>query len=142
MYGTKLAAICMMFEPIRFVGIQLPYHGWQGVNPRNAERMAIISCDTLTARRPKPEELFARLEPSRVALEVHQPWRFGGDHDSRGRPTGAPELWRRALQWLRQRLMRPAVDSRRHPVRQLSVLLVRQVSFAGNRVVGLDPRKR
>lgn len=105
-YGTKLAAIYMMFEPLRFVGIRPPYLGWQGVIPRNAERMAAIACDTLTARLLKPEELFARLEPWRVALEVHLPLSASVDTIIREVVAQqAPELWRRAPAALRERVV-------------------------------------
>ncbi len=105
-YGTKLAAIYMMFEPIRFVGIRPPYLGWQGVIPRNAERMAAIACDTLTARLLKPEELFARLEPWRIALEVHRPLCASVETIVREVVAQqAPELWRRAPEALRQRVI-------------------------------------
>lgn len=105
-YGTKLAAIYMMFEPLRFVGIRPPWLGWQGVIPRNAERMAAIACDTLTARLLKPEELFARLEPWRIALEGHQPLSASVDTIIREVVAQqAPELWRRAPEALRQRVI-------------------------------------
>ena len=74
-YGTKIAAIYMMFRPLRFIGLKPPYLGWQGIVPRNAERMASIACDTPTARLLKPEELFERLDPLRVAMAIDQPLR-------------------------------------------------------------------
>ena len=43
-YGTKIAAIYMMFRPLKFIGLKPPYLGWQGIVPRNAERMASIAC--------------------------------------------------------------------------------------------------
>lgn len=105
-YGTKLAAIYMMFEPLRFVGIRPPYLGWQGVIPRNAERMAAIACETLTARLLKPEELFARLEPWRVALEVHGPLCASVETIIREAVAQeAPELWQRAPAALRERVV-------------------------------------
>ena len=48
-YVTKLVAIRMMFQPIKFLGIK-PFLGWQGIIPRRAEKMAAIAADTLTAR--------------------------------------------------------------------------------------------
>lgn len=105
-YSTKLAAIYMMFKPVRFVGIRPPYLGWQGVIPRNAERMAAIACDTLTARLLNPEELFARLEPWRVALEVHQSLSASMETIIREAVAQqAPELWRRAPAALRQHMV-------------------------------------
>tara|TARA_R110001592_G_scaffold63585_12_gene194956 strand:+ start:11920 stop:13152 length:1233 start_codon:yes stop_codon:yes gene_type:complete len=70
-YGTKLAAIHMMFYPLKFVGIK-PF-GWQGVVPARAHIMAGIACDTLTKDLIRPEELFDRLDPARVAKEIEQP---------------------------------------------------------------------
>ncbi len=70
-YTTKIAAIQMMFYPLKFVGIR-PF-GWQGVVPARAEAMANIACDTLTRDLLKPEELFERLDPARVAEEIEGP---------------------------------------------------------------------
>ncbi len=69
-YATKIAAIYMMFEPIRFVGFWPPFLGWQGIVPRKAARMAAIACDTLTARLLKPQELFDKLDPRRIASAI------------------------------------------------------------------------
>jgi uncharacterized membrane protein YheB (UPF0754 family) len=46
---------------------------WQGIVPRRAERMATIACDTMTARLIRPEEIFSRLDPERVAQELNKP---------------------------------------------------------------------
>jgi uncharacterized membrane protein YheB (UPF0754 family) len=70
-YVTKLVAIRMMFEPLEPIGI-FPLQ-WQGIVPRRAERMATIACDTMTARLISPEEIFSRLDPERVALELNKP---------------------------------------------------------------------
>ena len=72
-YVTKLVAIRMMFEPIEFVGWKPPYLGWQGIVPRNAERMATIACDTMTRRLLSPRDVFGRLDPARVAREIEKP---------------------------------------------------------------------
>jgi uncharacterized membrane protein YheB (UPF0754 family) len=71
-YVTKLLAIRMMFEPIEFVG-RPPYLGWQGIVPRNAERMATIACDLMTSRLISPREIFRRIDPHRVAREIEAP---------------------------------------------------------------------
>jgi len=71
-YTTKVVAIRMMFEPIEFVGWK-PYLGWQGIVPRKAAAMASIACDLMTQRLIKPAEIFARLDPDRVAKEVEAP---------------------------------------------------------------------
>ncbi len=62
----------MMFEPLEFFGIK-PFLGWQGIIPRKAAIMSTIACDTLTSRLIKPEEIFARLDPVRVAQELEKP---------------------------------------------------------------------
>jgi uncharacterized membrane protein YheB (UPF0754 family) len=106
-YGTKLAAIYMMFEPIRFVGIRPPFLGWQGMIPRKAERMATIACDTLTARLLRPEELFARLEPWRLALAVQLPLYASVETIIREVcAQQAPDLWSRIPEPLRRTLLR------------------------------------
>src|SRR5690606_19631479 len=71
-YVTKIVAIRMMFEPIEFVGIR-PYLGWQGIVPRTAPEMAAIACDLMTQRLIKPADVFARLDPQRVACEIEKP---------------------------------------------------------------------
>jgi uncharacterized membrane protein YheB (UPF0754 family) len=71
-YVTKIVAIKMMFNPLEFVGIK-PFFGWQGIIPRKAAIMSSIACDTLTSRLIKPKEIFARLDPQRVAQELEKP---------------------------------------------------------------------
>ncbi|HEX7381268.1 MAG TPA: DUF445 domain-containing protein [Nevskiaceae bacterium] len=71
-YFTKVVAIRMMFRPLTFVGIR-PFLGWQGVVPRHAARMASVACDTLTSHLLDPAELFARLDPERIARELEGP---------------------------------------------------------------------
>ncbi len=71
-YVTKIVAIEMMFRPLEFFGIK-PFLGWQGIIPRKAAIMSTIACDTLTSRLVKPEEIFARLDPNRIAQELEKP---------------------------------------------------------------------
>ena len=71
-YTTKLVAIRMMFQPIEFIG-RPPYLGWQGIVPRNAERMATIACDLMTSRLISPQDVFGKLDPDRVAREIEKP---------------------------------------------------------------------
>ncbi|HEV2783257.1 MAG TPA: DUF445 domain-containing protein [Actinophytocola sp.] len=82
-YVTKLAAIQMMFRPIRFVGIAEPFLGWQGVVPRNSERMIRISAELLTTRLVDPKEVFAKLDPDRVAKEIEGPLLLAVDEVAR-----------------------------------------------------------
>lgn len=71
-YVTKIVAIRMMFYPLDFVGIS-PILGWQGIIPRRAVHMSTIACDTLTSRLLKPEDIFNRLDPARIARELEKP---------------------------------------------------------------------
>ena len=72
-YVTKRVAIEMMFRPIEFVGIKGTIIGWRGVLPHNAARMAAIATELLTSNLIDMREIFARLDPARVAAEVEQP---------------------------------------------------------------------
>ncbi|KAF0805947.1 hypothetical protein A6D6_02003 [Alcanivorax xiamenensis] len=71
-YVTKLVAIRMMFQPLEFVG-KPPLLGWQGIVPRRAATMASIACDLMMERLLKPEDVFDRLDPQRVAAEIRDP---------------------------------------------------------------------
>lgn len=71
-YVTKIIAIQMMFAPLEFKGIK-PIFGWQGIVPRKAEKMATIAVELMTSKLIKPEEIFARLDPKRIAKEIEVP---------------------------------------------------------------------
>lgn len=71
-YTTKLLAIRMMFQPLEFIGIK-PYLGWQGVVPRNAERMASIATDTMLNNLISQQEIVSRLDPKRITEEIEKP---------------------------------------------------------------------
>jgi uncharacterized membrane protein YheB (UPF0754 family) len=71
-YVTKLLAVEMMFKPVEFRG-RPPYLGWQGIVPRSAGRMAAIACDTLTRHLLDPRDLFDRLDPERMVVEMERP---------------------------------------------------------------------
>src|SRR3546814_3121587 len=71
-YVTKLVAIRMMFKPLKFIGIP-PFLGWQGIVPRRAAHMATIACDLMLERLLRPEDVFDRLDPQRVAEEIREP---------------------------------------------------------------------
>ena len=109
-YGTKIAAIYMMFKPIDFIGIQ-PYFGWQGIIPRNAKRMASIACDTLTAKLLKPEDLLDRLDPLRVAMELDAPLREAVQHIVHEVfEHHAPGVWTAAPTAMKRRLVKRVQD--------------------------------
>jgi len=81
-YLTKRAAIEMMFSPVEFVGIP-PLLGWQGVVPRNSERMIVVAADLLTAKLVDPKEIFQRLDPDRLAAELELPLLVAADETTR-----------------------------------------------------------
>lgn len=77
-YVTKIVAIQMMFRPIEFVGLRTKIFGmrilgWQGIVPRKAAVMAGIACDTMTTKLIRPEDVFNRLDPDRIAQEIEVP---------------------------------------------------------------------
>lgn len=71
-YVTKLVAIRMMFEPLKFIGIK-PFLGWQGIIPRRAEKMAAIAADTLTARLISTRELYNKIDPTEIIKALEEP---------------------------------------------------------------------
>jgi uncharacterized membrane protein YheB (UPF0754 family) len=71
-YVTKLVAIRMMFQPIKFIGIK-PFLGWQGIIPRRAEKMAAIAADTLTARLISTRELYNKIDPTEIIKALEEP---------------------------------------------------------------------
>jgi uncharacterized membrane protein YheB (UPF0754 family) len=71
-YVTKRVAIEMMFRPMEFVGINRLF-GWQGVVPRNAERMAVTAARLLTSRLVDAREIFARIDADRLTREIQGP---------------------------------------------------------------------
>ena len=74
-YVTKVVAIQMMFAPLEFKGLKLfglPL-GWQGIVPRKAEKMASIAVELMTSKLIQPQEIFARLDPKRIAQEIEKP---------------------------------------------------------------------
>lgn len=106
-YVTKLVAIKMMFEPIEFVGLAKPYLGWQGIVPRKAAVMATISCDTMTARLVRPEDVFGRLDPVRVAQEIEGPLLDTVEKiTDQVAALYAPALWNRTPETVRLAIVR------------------------------------
>ena len=81
-YVTKLVAVEMMFRPLEFVGIP-PFLGWQGVVPRNSERMIMVAADLLTAKLVDPREIVQRLNPARLAAELELPLLLAADEITR-----------------------------------------------------------
>jgi len=93
-YITKRVAVEMMYEPLEFVGIRGTFIGWQGVLPRNARRMATTAMDLLMNNLVNPKELFARLDPDRVAAELEGPLLIAVDDIAREvLERYQPKLW-------------------------------------------------
>lgn len=92
-YLTKRAAIEMMFRPLDFVGVP-PYLGWQGVVPRNSERMILVAADLLTAKLVDPKEIFQRLDAARLAKELELPLLLAADEITR-EVMAREGLWQR-----------------------------------------------
>jgi uncharacterized membrane protein YheB (UPF0754 family) len=44
-----------------------------GVIPRNAQRMASVAMELMTTSLVQPKEIFARLDPKKVAEELRKP---------------------------------------------------------------------
>ena len=68
-------ALWMTFYPLDYFGIlQIPGTntglGWQGIIPFKAEKMARMAVQLMTQRLFDVREIFARLEPARVAAEM------------------------------------------------------------------------
>ncbi|MFH3823248.1 DUF445 family protein [Acinetobacter pittii] len=105
-YITKVVAIQMMFSPLEFKGIK-PFLGWQGIVPRKAEKMATIAVELMTAKLIKPEEIFARLDPSRIAKEIEKPLLAAAEDITRDvAQEYQPGLWEGMPEFARQRLIR------------------------------------
>ena len=68
-WGTNVLALKMTFYPLEFWGIK-PFLGWQGIIPSKAEKMAKISVNLWTTKLINVKELFAQLDPSKVAEEM------------------------------------------------------------------------
>lgn len=104
-YVTKVVAIQMMFSPIEFVGIK-PFLGWQGIVPRKAEKMAMISVDLMTSKLIKPSEIFGRLDPVRIAKEIEVPMMAAAEDVVREvAQQYQPGLWEGMPEFARQKII-------------------------------------
>lgn len=104
-YITKVVAIQMMFAPLEFIGIK-PFLGWQGIVPRKAEKMAMISVDLMTNKLIKPSEIFARLDPVRIAKEIEVPMMAAADDITRDvAQQYQPGLWEGMPEFARQKII-------------------------------------
>lgn len=108
-YITKVIAIKMMFGPLEFKGIRLfgiPL-GWQGIVPRKAEKMATTAVELMTTKLIKPEEIFARLDPKRIAKEIELPLMVAAEDITREvAQEYQPGLWEGMPEFARRRLIK------------------------------------
>jgi uncharacterized membrane protein YheB (UPF0754 family) len=105
-YITKVVAVHMMFAPLEFMGIK-PFLGWQGIVPRKAEKMATIAVELMTSKLIKPEEIFARLDPKRIAQEIEAPMLAAAEDITRDvAQQFQPGLWEAMPEFARQRIIR------------------------------------
>ena len=132
-YGTKVVAIRMMFEPLDWVGSQrrlfgYRIFGWQGIVPRKAAVMAAIACDTMTSKLLKPEDVFGRIDPDRVAREIEQPLLQAVEEITRNVAQAySPGLWELAPQALKNRLIQRIKDEAPRLVRDIMVDVRRNI---------------
>jgi uncharacterized membrane protein YheB (UPF0754 family) len=108
-YITKVVAVQMMFAPMDFKGFRilgLPI-GWQGIVPRKAEKMATTAVDLMTSKLIKPEEIFARLDPKRIAKEIELPIMAAAEDITREvAQEYQPGLWEGMPEFARKKLIR------------------------------------
>ena len=91
---TNVVAIKMTFYPIHFIGIK-PF-GWQGIIPSKAAKMSSISVDLWTSKLINVKELFAKINPKKVAKEMHPEFdRISKEIMDEIMHEQAPEIWSR-----------------------------------------------
>lgn len=115
-YVTKLLAIRMMFEPLEFIGLRqtifgFKLFGWQGVVPRRAGTMAAIACDLMTTKLIRPEDVFGKLDPNRIARELEKPLVNAVEEITRDVISNYyPGLWEATPERIRRLLIRRVQD--------------------------------
>lgn len=120
-YVTKIVAIKMMFEPIEFVGIK-PLLGWQGIVPRKAAVMAAIACDTMTTKLIKPEDVFSKLDPDRIAKEIEKPLFAAVEDITREIASQySPGLWEVAPEAVKRMIVQRIRDEAPNLIRQIMI---------------------
>ncbi len=104
-YITKVVAIQMMFAPLEFIGIK-PFLGWQGIVPRKAEKMATVAVNLMTSKLIRPSEIFARLDPQRIAKEIEVPMMAAAEDIVRDvAQQYQPGLWEGMPDFARQKII-------------------------------------
>ena len=108
-YVTKVVAIRMMFAPMDFIGFKIfgiPI-GWQGIVPRKAEKMATISVELMSTRLITANEVFARLDPHRIAKEIEGPMTAAAEEITRAvAQQYQPGLWEMMPEFARQKIIK------------------------------------
>lgn len=118
-YGTKVVAIKMMFKPLKFVGWR-PFFGWQGIVPSKAATMASIACDLMMERLLKPEDVFNKLDPHRVAEEIREPLiRSVEDITREVAAEYQPGLWEAAPESVKRLIIQRIQNEAPHMVEQI-----------------------
>ena len=118
-YGTKVVAIKMMFKPLQFVGWR-PFFGWQGIVPGKAATMASIACDLMMERLLKPEDVFNKLDPHRVAEEIREPLiRSVEDITREVAAEYQPGLWEAAPESVKRLIIKRIQNEAPHMVEQI-----------------------
>ncbi|QHS10929.1 DUF445 domain-containing protein [Sinimarinibacterium sp. NLF-5-8] len=131
-YVTKIVAIRMMFEPIEFIG-KPPYLGWQGIVPRKAAIMAGIACDTMTTKLIRPEDVFGKLDPDRIAQELEKP--LLGAVDDIVREVAeqySPGLWEAAPDAIKQLIIRRIQEEAPNIVRDIMIDIKKNIDSVFN----------
>ena len=80
-YGTKLAAIKMMFDPVDYVGVG-PL-GWQGILPKRAAKMASVTVDLMMRDLLEPREFLDKIDPVEALRELEGPFLESTDRVAR-----------------------------------------------------------
>lgn len=110
-YITNVVALKMTFYPLEFVGIKRWKLGWQGIIPSKASKMAAKSVDMMTSKLVKVEEVFARIEPMRVADEMGPPLqRLTHQIIEETMEEDAPLLWASVPNMLKRRMFQRAAE--------------------------------
>jgi len=68
-WATNWVAIELTFRPLEFLGLR-PWLGWQGIIPSKATKMANTFVDSTMHRLGTVQELFAHMEPARIAEHI------------------------------------------------------------------------
>lgn len=104
-------ALQMMFYPLEFVGCFKPFCGWQGIVPMKAHVMAATAVDLMTEKLVRVEDVFARIDPERVAAILEPTLR--GMLGSLIRETAAeeaPGVWEALPEAVRQEVVTKATE--------------------------------